>query len=87
MLWALFVCAFVVYKNFTAIDLHIVHGTTVVQQASTDTNAIESFVTNFAKVYYSWEQSAALIDQRTGIMQVSQFVLQLRQDDGNWKMI
>ncbi len=39
--------------------------TTVVQEEVTDTNAIESFVTNFAKVYYSWEQSAASIEQRT----------------------
>lgn len=66
-LWALLICAFVfaVYKNFTAVDTHTVHETTVVQQEVTDTNAIESFVTNFAKVYYSWEQSAASIEQRT----------------------
>lgn len=67
MMWALLICAFTfaVYKNFTAVDTHTVHETTVVQQEVTDTNAIESFVTNFAKVYYSWEQSAASIEQRT----------------------
>ena len=67
MLWALFICAFAfaVYKNFTAMNMHTVHETTVVQEEVTDTNAIESFVTNFAKVYYSWEQSAASIEQRT----------------------
>lgn len=67
MLWALLICAFAfaVYKNFTAVDTHTVHETTVVQQEVTDTNAIESFVTNFAKVYYSWEQSADSIEQRT----------------------
>ena len=66
-LWVLLICAFAfaVYKNFTAVDTHTVHETTVVQQEVTDTNAIESFVTNFAKVYYSWEQSAASIEQRT----------------------
>lgn len=66
-LWAMLICAFAfaVYKNFTAVDTHIVHETTVVQQEVTDTNAIESFVTNFVKVYYSWEQSADLIEQRT----------------------
>lgn len=66
-LWALliFAFAFAVYKNFTAVDTHTVHETTVVQQEVTDTNAIESFVTNFAKVYYSWEQSADSIEQRT----------------------
>ena len=66
-LWVLLVCAFAfaVYKDFTAVDTHTVHETTVVQEEITDTNAIESFVTNFAKVYYSWEQSADSIEQRT----------------------
>ena len=66
-LWALLICAFAfaVYKNFTAVDTHTVHETTVVQEEVADTNAIESFVTNFAKVYYSWEQSADSIEQRT----------------------
>lgn len=66
-LWALLICAFAfaVYKNFTAVDTHTVHETIVVQEEVTDTNAIESFVTNFAKVYYSWEQSADSIGQRT----------------------
>ena len=66
-LWALLICAFAfaVYKDFTAVDTHTVHKTTVVQEEVTDTNAIESFVTNFAKVYYSWEQSADSIERRT----------------------
>lgn len=66
-LWALLICAFAfaAYKNFTAVDTHTVHETMVVQEEVTDTNAIESFVTNFAKVYYSWEQSADSIEQRT----------------------
>lgn len=66
-LWALLICAFAfaVYKDFTAVDTHTVHETTVVQEEVTDTNAIESFVTNFAKVYYSREQSADSIERRT----------------------
>lgn len=66
-LWALLICAFAfaVYKDFTAVDTHTVHETTVVQEEVTDTNAIERFVTNFAKVYYSWEQSADSIERRT----------------------
>ena len=66
-LWALLICAFAfaVYMDFTAVDTHTVHETTVVQEEVTDTNAIESFVTNFAKVYYSWEQSADSIERRT----------------------
>ena len=41
-LWALLVCAFAfaVYKDFTAVDTHTVHETTVVQAEVTDTNAI-----------------------------------------------
>lgn len=63
-LWALLICAFAfaVYKDFTAVDTHTVHETTVVQEKITDTNALESFVTNFAKVYYSW--SVDSIEQR-----------------------
>lgn len=63
-LWALLICAFAfaVYKDFTAVDTHTVHETTVVQEEVTDTNAIESFVTNFANVYYSW--SVDSIEQR-----------------------
>ena len=66
-LWVLLICAFVfaAYKNFTAVDTHTIHETTVVQEEVADTNAIESFVTNFAKVYYSWEQSADSIERRT----------------------
>ena len=66
VLWVLLICAFAfaVYKNFTAVDTHTVHETTVVQREVTDTNAIESFVTNFVKMYYSWEQSADSIEQR-----------------------
>ncbi len=66
-LWALLICAFAfaAYKNFMAVDTHTVHETMVVQEEVADTNAIESFVTNFAKVYYSWEQSADSIEQRT----------------------
>ena len=65
-LWALLICAFAfaVYKDFTAVDTHTIHETMVVQQEVTDTNAIESFVMGFAKVYYSWEQSADSIEQR-----------------------
>lgn len=70
-LWALLLCAFAfaVYKNFTAVDMHTVHETTVVQKEITDTNAIESFVTDFAEVYYSWEQSADSLQQRAEKLQ------------------
>ena len=34
-----------------------------------DTHKIENFVENFAEVYYSWEQSAASIDNRTNALE------------------
>ena len=51
--------SFGVYKNFTAIDIHTVHETKVIEETILDTHKIENFVENFAEVYYSWEQSAA----------------------------
>ena len=65
-LWVLLAVSFcfAVYKNFTAIDLHTIHETKVIEEKIIDTHKIENFVTNFAKVYYSWEQTAASIDNR-----------------------
>lgn len=65
-LWVLLAVSFVfaVYKNFTAIDVHTIHETKVIEEKIVDTHKIENFVTNFAKVYYSWEQTAASIDSR-----------------------
>lgn len=55
---------FTVYKNFTAIDIHTIHEIKVIEEKVVDTHKIENFVTDFAKVYYSWEQTAASIDSR-----------------------
>ena len=65
-LWVLLAVSFLfaVYKNFTAIDVHTIHETKVIEEKIVDTHKIENFVTNFAKVYYSWEQTAASIDGR-----------------------
>lgn len=65
-LWVLLVISlcFAVYKNFTAIDIHTIHETTVIEQEIVDTHKVENFVENFAKVYYSWEQTATSIDGR-----------------------
>ena len=65
---ALWVLLFAVYKNFTAIDIHTVHETKVIEEKIIDTHKIENFVENFAEVYYSWEQSAASIDNRTNAL-------------------
>ena len=52
-LWVVLVASvsFGVYKNFTAIDQ--------------DTNGIENFVKNFAKSYYTWDNSKEAIEART----------------------
>lgn len=65
-LWVLLAVSFLfaVYKNFTAIDVHTIHETKVIEEKIVDTHKIENFVTNFAKVYYSWEQTTASIDSR-----------------------
>ena len=65
-LWVLLAVSFsfAVYKNFTAIDIHTIHETTVIEKEIVDTHKVENFVENFAKVYYSWEQTAASIDGR-----------------------
>ncbi|WP_434282655.1 conjugal transfer protein [Clostridium botulinum] len=65
-LWVLLAVSFcfAVYKNFTAIDMHTVHETKVVEEKIVDTHKIENFVEDFAEVYYSWEQTAASLDNR-----------------------
>lgn len=69
-LWILlaFSFCFAVYKNFTAIDVHTVHETKVVEEKIVDTHKIENFVEDFAKAYYSWEQTAASLDNRNEII-------------------
>lgn len=66
-LWVLLIgsVAFGIYKNFTAIDIKTVHETKVIEKQVVDTNQIENFVKNFAKVYYSWQNNQKSIDART----------------------
>lgn len=66
-LWVLLICsiAFGIYKNFTALDIKTVHETKVIEKQVMDTNQIENFVKNFAKVYYSWQNNQKSIDART----------------------
>lgn len=56
--------SFGVYKNFTAINKHTVHEREIVKVKLTDTNAIEAFVTDFAKVYYTWEPNQEKLETR-----------------------
>ncbi|WP_271014061.1 conjugal transfer protein [Listeria seeligeri] len=65
-LWILLLTSitFGVYKNFTAIDQHTTYEKEVVKLELVDTTKIQSFVENFAKIYYSWEQDSKLLEQR-----------------------
>ena len=57
--------SFGVYKNFTAIDQHTTHEKEVIELRLQDTNGIENFVKNFAKSYYTWNNSKEAIEART----------------------
>lgn len=66
-LWAVLIASvsFGVYKNFTAIDQHTIHEKEVIELRLQDTNGIENFVKNFAKSYYTWNNSKEAIEART----------------------
>ena len=66
-LWAVLIASvsFGVYKNFTAIDQHTTHEKEIIEFRLQDTNGIENFVKNFAKSYYTWNNSKEAIEART----------------------
>ena len=80
LLWAVLLAStsFGVYKNFTAIDTHTVHEKEIIQLRLNDTNAIENFVKNVAKVYYSWDTSKEAIEART--TEISKYLTKELQD-------
>ncbi|WP_099205517.1 conjugal transfer protein [Scatolibacter rhodanostii] len=55
-MWCLLVFSlvFAIYKNFTAVDMRTEIKETVIEQKVTDTNAVESFVQDFAETLYTW---------------------------------
>ena len=57
--------SFGVYKNFTAIDQHTTHEKEIIELRLQDINGIENFVKNFAKSYYTWNNSKEAIESRT----------------------
>ncbi|WP_425475074.1 hypothetical protein [Anaeromonas gelatinilytica] len=59
VLWLILIgsVGFGIYKNFTAIDIHTVHETEIIERQIVDTNKVESFVESFAKDLFSWQQS------------------------------
>ena len=66
-LWVVLIASvsFGVYKNFTAIDQHTTHEKEIIELCLQDTNGIENFVKNFAKSYYTWNNSKEAIESRT----------------------
>ena len=56
-------------KNFTAIDQHTTHEKEIIELRLQDTNGIENFVKNFAKSYYTWNNSKEAIESdRKGVV-------------------
>lgn len=66
ILWILFIAAFVfaVYKNFTAVDIHTVHETKVVESRLSDTSSIQSFVSNFINEFYTYSNNDDVLRAR-----------------------
>lgn len=59
ILWSIFILAFIwsVYKNFTAINVHTIEKTKVVEKELFDTSSIESFLSEFIDVYYTYDSN------------------------------
>lgn len=66
-LWLVLIAgiSFGTYKNFTAIDRHTVHESKTIELRLHDTSSLENFVREFAKVYYTWDNTKESIDSRT----------------------
>ncbi|WP_275905120.1 conjugal transfer protein [[Eubacterium] hominis] len=59
------IALWVVLIAFTAIDQHTTHEKEIIELRLQDTNGIENFVKNFAKSYYTWNNSKEAIEART----------------------
>ena len=65
-MWILLIgsVSFGIYKNFTAVDTHHETVREVVEMKLFDTNSIESFVENFVRAYYAWDNTKESIEKR-----------------------
>lgn len=65
-LWMLLIgsVAFGVYKNYTAVDTRTEVVEKTIEMKLFDTNAVETYVVNFAKVYHSWSKEKEDLDGR-----------------------
>ena len=79
-LWLVLISSvsFGVYKNFTAIDQHTTHEKEIIELRLNDTNGIENFVKNFAKAYYTWDNSKESLERRTA--SINQYLTKELQD-------
>lgn len=66
-LWILLIgsVSFGIYKNFTAVDTRTEVVNEVIELKLLDTNGIENYVKNFAKVYYAWAGDKETLEKRT----------------------
>lgn len=64
--WILLLVSIVfgIYNNFTAVDTKTVVEKEIVEEKLKDTNALESWVREFAEVYHSWSNTPAGISKR-----------------------
>lgn len=66
VLWCILIISVVfgVYNNLTAVDTETVYEREIVEERLTDTNAVESFVKKFARIYHSWGNTSAELTER-----------------------
>lgn len=79
-LWLVLIASvsFGVYKNFTVIDQHTTHEKEIIELRLNDTNGIENVVKNFAKSYYTWDNSKEAIEKRT--VSINEYLTKELQD-------
>ncbi|MEG3006096.1 MAG: conjugal transfer protein [Oscillospiraceae bacterium] len=79
-LWLVLISSisFGVYKNFTAIDQHTTHEKKIIELRLNDTNGIENLVKNFAKAYYTWDNSKESLEKRSA--SINQYLTKELQD-------
>ena len=66
LFWVLLVISIIlgIYNNFTSVDTVTVEKETVIEEKLKDTNALESYVKDFAGVYHAWENTDREINKR-----------------------
>lgn len=66
VLWGILIFSvlFGIYKNFTAVDIETIYEREVVEERLIDTNAVESFVKQFARTFHSWGNASAELVER-----------------------